>query len=105
VPRTYPWRALDAIAKARLFLHGRLAHGLRLLVATFIGSLAFGLAIAVVMAPVVLILAALSPVLRVLPAIVIGILVLLPLVAVLMGMGGTFRSSIWTIGYLSQVEA
>jgi len=98
-------RALDAIAKARLFLHGRLAHGLRLLVATFIGSLAFGLAIAVVMAPVVLILAALSPVLRVLPAIVIGILVLLPLVAVLMGMGGTFRSSIWTIGYLSQVEA
>ena len=33
--------ALDAIGKARLFLHGRLMHGLKLIVATFAGSLGF----------------------------------------------------------------
>ena len=32
--------AIDAIAKARLFLHGRLVHGLKLAVATFVGTLA-----------------------------------------------------------------
>ena len=31
--------ALDAIGKARLFLHGRLMHGLKLIVATFVGTL------------------------------------------------------------------
>ena len=32
-------RALDAIGKARLFLHGRLVHGLKLMVAAFVGTL------------------------------------------------------------------
>jgi hypothetical protein len=98
-------QALDAIAKARLFLHGRLMHGLRLIVATFVGTLLFAVVGIVVMVPVTLLLIALIPVLRVLPVILLGCVVLLPVVYVLAAMVGTFRSSIWTIGYVTQVES
>ena len=98
-------RAFDAIAKARLFLHGRLIHGLKLMVATFIGSLAIMVLSVLVIGPVVLLLAALGTVLPVLPLIVVGLLVVLPAVCVLTAMLGTYRSSVWTIGYLSQVDA
>ena len=97
--------ALDAIGKARLFLHGRLMHGLKLIVATFVGTLGFVLLGVVTMAPVVLLLVALIPVLRVFPVIVLGCLVLLPAFCVLTAMVGTFRSSVWTIGYVTQVES
>ena len=98
-------RAIDAIAKARLFLHGRLVHGLKLMVASFVGSLGLTLVAFVVIVPVVLLLAALATVLPVWPLIVVGCLVLLPAGCVLTAMLGTFRSSIWTIGYLTQAEA
>jgi hypothetical protein len=97
--------ALDAIAKARLFLHGRLVHGLRLLVATFLGTFAIGLAAAVVLVPVVLLLVGLVRVLRVAPVIVLAGMVLLPAACVLTAVLGTFRSSVWTLGYLSQVDS
>lgn len=98
-------RAVDAIDKARLFLHGRLVHGLKLLVASFVGTLVLGLLSVVAIGPVALLLVALIPVLRVVPVIVIACVVLLPVVYVLMAMLGTFRSSIWTIGYVTQVES
>lgn len=97
--------ALDAIGKARLFLHGRLMHGLTLIVATFVGTLLIlfvGLAVVV---PVALLLVALIPVLRIVPVILLGCLVLLPAIYVLTAMVGTLRSSIWTIGYVTQVES
>jgi hypothetical protein len=95
--------AIDAIEKARLFLHGRLIHGLKLIVATFIGSLVIAFLAAVTMGPIVLILVALIPVLDVFPVIAIGLVVLLPAVYVLSAVLGTFRSSVWTIGYVTQV--
>lgn len=98
-------RALDAIRKARLFLHGRLVHGLRLMVATLIGTLVITVLTVVVVVPVALLLVALSSVLNVLPLIVIGCVVLLPVFGVLTAMLGTFRSSVWTIGYVTQVDA
>jgi len=98
-------RAIDAIGKARLFLHGRLTHSLKLIVATFIGSLGIGLLAIVVMVPVALLLVALVPVLQVLPAIALAGLVLAPIIYVLSAILGTFRSSIWTIGYVTQVGA
>jgi hypothetical protein len=94
--------ALDAIAKARLFLHGRLIHGLKLIVATFLGSLLFAFLAVVTMAPVALVMVALIQVLDIIPVIVIGCVVLLPVVYVLSAMLGTFRSSVWTIGYLTE---
>jgi len=97
--------ALDAIGKARLFLHGRIRHGLTLIVATFAGTLlivSVGLAVVV---PVALLLVALIPVLRIVPVILLACFVLLPAMYVLTAMAGTLRSSIWTIGYVTQVES
>jgi len=98
-------RAVDAIGKARLFLHGRLIHGLKLMVATFIGSLVIMVLSVLVIGPVVLLLAALGTVLPVLPLIVIGLLVVVPAACVLTAILGTYRSSVWTIGYVTQVDA
>jgi hypothetical protein len=98
-------RAFDAIAKARLFLHGRLIHGLKLMVADFVGTLGITALAIMVILPVVLGLAALATVLPVWPLIVAGGVVILPAMCVLTAMLGTYRSSVWTIGYLAQVEA
>jgi hypothetical protein len=97
--------AIVALRKARLFLHGRLMHGLRLMVASFVGTLALGLAGFVVVVPVALLMVALLPVLSLVPIILIACLVLAPVGYVLIAMMGTLRSSIWTIGYLTQVES
>ena len=64
--------ALDAIGKARLFLHGRLMHGLKLIVATLVGTLVIVFLGLAAMIPVGLLLAALVPVLRISPVIVLG---------------------------------
>jgi hypothetical protein len=98
-------RAVDAIRKARLFLHGRLIHGLKLMVATFLGSLAIALVSILVIAPLVLLLVALATVVPVPALIAIGLLVLVPAACVLTAMLGTYRSSVWTIGYVTQVGA
>jgi len=98
-------RALDAIQKARLFLHGRLSHGLRLIVATFVGTLAIVIVAIVAIVPVVLLLVALVRVLPLLVVILLGCAVLAPAIYVFAAVTGTFRSSIWTIGYLTQVES
>jgi hypothetical protein len=98
-------RALDAIAMARLFLHGRLVHGLRLMVASLVGALVLTLVGTIVLVPLVLLLVGLFQVLPVLPVVVLGCLLLLPAIGVLTAMLGTFRSSIWTVGYLTQVES
>ena len=75
--------ALDAIGKSRLFLHGRLMHGLKLIVAMFVGTLVIVFLGLVAIVPVALLLAALIPLLRVFPVIVLGCLVLLPAIYVL----------------------
>jgi hypothetical protein len=97
--------ALDAIGKARLFLHGRLMHGLRVIAATLVGTLAIVLAGVAVVTPLALLLVALIPVLRVVPVIVLACVVLVPASCVWAAIVGTFRSSIWTIGYVAQVES
>jgi hypothetical protein len=95
-------RAIDAIGKSRLFLHGRIMHGLKLIVAMFAGTLVIGLLGAAVLVPVVLLLVSLISVIGVVPVIVIACVVLLPAIGVLTAMLGTFRSSIWTIGYVTE---
>jgi hypothetical protein len=98
-------RAIDAVRKARLFLHGRIMHGLKLIVATFVGTVIFTLIGLVAVAPVALLVFALMPIVQVFPAILIGGLVLVPVAFVVIAMMGTFRSSIWTIGYVTEVNA
>jgi hypothetical protein len=97
--------AIDAVRKARLFLHGRIRHGLKLIVATFVGTVVFTLAGVAALAPVALLAVALMPAVGVFPAVFIGGLVLVPVGYVLFAMMGTFRSSIWTIGYVNEVRA
>jgi hypothetical protein len=98
-------RALDAIGKARLFLHGRLLHGLKLIVATFLGTLAITLVGGLILVPVALLLVALMWLLPIVAVIAVAGVVLVPLLCVFTAMIGTFRSSVWTIGYVTQAEA
>ena len=98
-------QAMDAIRTARLFLHGRLLHGLKLMVATLLGTLIITAVWFVLLVPVVLLLAASAMVLPVLLVIVIGSLLIVPATCVFTAVMGTFRSSVWTIGYVTQVPA
>ena len=95
-------RALDAMRKARLFLHGRLQLGLKLLVAAFLGVLAVAAVGLIVVGPLVLLLRVLMPV----PGMVvlaIGLMIV-PALFVVIAFIGVMTSSVWTIGYLTQVE-
>jgi hypothetical protein len=96
--------ALDAIRKARLFMHGRLPQSLKLVVAGFLGVL-FVAAIGVaVIAPVALLLVGSASVWGALPAVGLGVLTVLPAALGVIALLGIVTSSVWTIGYLQQVE-
>ena len=73
--------------------------------ATFVGTLVIGVLGSIALVPVVLLLVALIPVLSIVPVIVLACLLILPAAGVLTAIVGTFRSSIWTIGYVTQVAA
>jgi hypothetical protein len=97
-------RPLDAIGKARLFLHGRLLEGLKCVVAAFLGTLAIVALGLIVIVPVALLVGASFELGGIAFAAVLGALVLAPVAVVLVALIGTFQSSVWTIAYLSQVE-
>jgi hypothetical protein len=97
--------AIDAIRKARLFLHGRIRHGLKLVVATLIGTIAFVLIGVATVVPAALLVRVLMTVIQLPAAILIAGLALVPVAFVVIAMMGTFRSSVWTVGYLSEVSA
>jgi hypothetical protein len=97
-------RALDSIRKARLFLHGRLQHGLKLMVAAFLGVLFVGAVGLVVLVPAGLLVWGSAALGGPLAAVPVGALTLLPLFFVVVAMIGIMTSSVWTIGYLTQVE-
>ncbi|HEX5048296.1 MAG TPA: hypothetical protein VFX89_14340 [Gammaproteobacteria bacterium] len=97
-------RAMDAIRKARLFLHGRVPLGLKLLVAGFLGVLFVTAIGIVVIAPITAIVVKSASLWGNLGALGLGALTLLPAAFVVLAMIGIVTSSVWTIGYLSQVE-
>jgi hypothetical protein len=92
-------RALDAIRKARLFLHGRLQLGLRLLVAGFLGVLFVGLVAALAVVPLVLAAQAWG-----FPAVAIAMVTLPPVAFIAVAFVGIVTSSVWTIGYLTETQ-
>lgn len=96
-------RALDAVRKARLFLHGRIMHGLRLIVATFLGTIVIAIPGVAAIAAIVVPMVTLVPVFG-FKAIMAGGLLLLPVGFVFAAVLGTFRSSVWTIGYVTEVQ-
>jgi len=97
-------RALDAIAKARLFLHGRLQLGLKLLVASFLGVLLVSVVGFVVIAPITGLVVLSGTLWGMLGAVALGLLTVAPLAFVAIAIVGIMTSSVWTIGYLQQVE-
>jgi hypothetical protein len=97
-------RAMDAIAKARLFLHGRLQLGLKLVVAAFLAVLFVGSVSLVALAPVGAIVFASAALWGVVGAVALGVLTLLPIAVAAIAIIGVVVSSVWTIGYLTQVE-
>jgi hypothetical protein len=97
-------RALDAMRKARLFLHGRLQLGLKLLVASFLGVLLVSVVGFLVIAPLTGIVALSATLWGFLGAVGLGLLTVAPLLFVAIAIVGIMTSSIWTIGYLQQVE-
>ena len=100
--------AVDAIGKARLFLHGRLMHGVKLIVAALLGQLivvlvgAAGLVVAGLFGVAVLKL--LGTAHATVPVLALGAIVLLPAAFILVAISGTTQSSIWTSGYLTQEQ-
>lgn len=95
--------ALDAVRKARLFMHGRLPQGLKLVVASFVSVLLVVAVAIVVIAPVVLLVRS-ALVAGALPAIALALLTVVPAVLIAIALLGVMTSSVWTIGYLKQVE-
>ena len=97
-------RALDAVRKARLFLHGRLQHGLKIAVAGFLGVLLVGAIGVAVVLPIGGVLAVSAPLWGIATSVALGLLTILPVVFVIFAFIGIMTSSVWTIGYLTQVE-
>jgi len=97
-------RAMDAIAKARLFLHGRLQLGLKLVVAAFLAVLFVGAVSLVALAPVGAIVFASAALWGIVGAVALGVLTLLPIAVAAIAIIGVVVSSVWTIGYLTEVE-
>lgn len=96
--------AVDALLKARLFLHGRVLAGLKLLGAMALGHVGVGLAGLLALAPVAAVAAALYFTAGIAPAILVGGSLALPIA---IGMGGTlgaYRSSVWTLGYIAEAR-
>lgn len=94
--------AMDALAASRRFVRGRIAGSLKLLVVDAIGQVAAGLVggvaalVALAIGFVVYLAAGLVP------ALIVGGSLLLPVAVAVAGARGTFRSSLWTIGWLDE---
>ena len=97
-------RALDAVRKARLFLHGRLQLGLKLLVASFLGVLLVSVVGFLVIAPITGLVVLSGTLWGIFGAVALGLLTVAPLAFVAFAIVGIMTSSVWTIGYLQQVE-
>ncbi len=91
---------MAAIREAKEFLHGKLASSLKLLVAGGLGSVAAGLVGVLIVVPA-LALGGLGYVAGgVIPAVTAGAALALPVAVAIAGALGTYRSSVWTLGFL-----
>ena len=94
--------AVEALREARAFLHGRIGSGLMLVAGDLIGRFAAGLLVLMLLVPVGLLAGVSYLVGGVVPAAVVGGLLLVPALLVLAGALGTYRSALWTLGYLAE---
>lgn len=97
-------QAIDALQKARLFLHGRLLSGMKLLAAMAMGHVGVGLAGLVALLPVVAVAAAVYFTAGPAPALAVGAVLAAPIGIGMAGTLGAYRSSVWTLGYLAETR-
>jgi hypothetical protein len=89
-----------AIREARVYLRGRVLDSLKLLLVSFVGQMGGAAVAAALILPVVALGAALYFTVGLVPAIVVGAALLVPVALAAGGALGTFRSSVWTLGFL-----
>jgi hypothetical protein len=92
--------AVDAFRAALSFLHGRLVPSIVLMVTSSASAIVAGLAGLVVAIPGALVGVAVYFAAGLVPAIVAGAVLFVPLLVPIIGALGTFRSAVWTIGFL-----
>jgi hypothetical protein len=97
--------ATDAYRAALAFLHGRIVPSILLAVASSLGSMVAGLAALVAAVPAVVVGLAVYAAAGLVPGLVAGVAVLVPLMIPVAGAQGTFRSAVWTLGFLSARKA
>ena len=90
----------EAIRSAREFLHGKLGSSLKLLVAGGLGSVAAGLVGVLIVVPAFMLGGLGYMAGGVFPAVATGAALALPVALALAGALGTYRSSVWTLGFL-----
>lgn len=98
--------ALPAVREAVAFLHGRILEALKLFVLAFVGQIGGGLLAAAASLPGVLaggLLYLVSGTLE--PALAVGGALALPPMLAAVGAMGTFRSTVWTVGFLESRAA
>ncbi|MGC4118116.1 MAG: hypothetical protein QM765_26915 [Myxococcales bacterium] len=97
--------ATDAYRAALAFLHGRIVASIVLAVTSSLSFVAFGLAALVLAIPAAIVGLSVYAAAGMVPGIVAGAVVLVPLMIPLFGAQGTFRSAVWTLGFLSSRKA
>lgn len=91
---------IESIRRAKRFLHGRLGLSIKLTLMTMAGQFGGSMAMGAVMIPTALLAGLAYLIGGLVPAAVIGGLIGIPLLILVMGATGTFRSSVWTLGFI-----
>lgn len=94
--------ALEALVEGKRYLSGRLLESLQLLVVAVVGLAGIGLVGVVALVPGVIVGLLVFLVTHALvPSLVAGGVVAMPLMIPVVAFGGTFRSTVWTTGFLA----
>ncbi len=90
----------ESIRLAKRFLHGRLTLSIKLTLLTMVGQFGGSMAMGVVLVPVALVAGLAYLIGGLVPAAVVGGIIAIPLLTLVVGASGTFRSSVWTLGFI-----
>jgi hypothetical protein len=93
-------KAMDSIRAAKRYLHGRIASSLTLLVAGGLGAAAVEIVGVLVALPIAALGLGVYFLAGLVPALVVGGVLVLPVALVVAGSVGAYRSSLWTLGFL-----
>lgn len=91
---------LESIRHAKRFLHGRLVLSIKLSLLALLGQLGGNLVMGAVLIPAALLAGLAYLIGGLMPAAVLGGVIAIPLIILVVGASGTFRSSVWTLGFI-----